>query len=152
GLAPTGAAAAFATRDPIAHEALGSLVAIATLAVALSVAAQPAPTVVPSASAAVVTSVAGAPPAVAAKVKPGSAARESLPAPALPAWLATPTPSGLWTFRIDNQGTRPARVPADVRALHIEIEHFEGKRRTVTKCTLPAALEAKAFPERRGLL
>jgi hypothetical protein len=73
-------------------------------------------------------------------------------APKVRVWLATPTPKGLWTFRIDNEGAAPARVPADVRTMHIEIEDRQGRGKKITKCTLPAALDPKTFPDRRSLL
>jgi hypothetical protein len=77
---------------------------------------------------------------------------ELLPAPRVRLWLGAPSPDGLWTMRIDNDDARPARVPADIRTLHIEVDETDGKRKKTFKCELPAALRPSGFPDRRALL
>lgn len=91
------------------------------------------------------------------------------PEPLLPAearlWIIAPSPQGPWTLRIDNTGTRPVRVPADVRLIELEVEVpdltpvDEGKKKKppVRKakpvvCAAPASLRPSAFPEERALL
>ncbi|WP_437572624.1 hypothetical protein [Sorangium sp. So ce542] len=74
-----------------------------------------------------------------------------LPAPAR-VWLVAPSPRGPWTLRIDNEGERPMRVPADVRLLRFEIDTLNKRTKKTTRCAAPAGLKPSGFPERRALL
>ncbi len=83
---------------------------------------------------------------------------EPPPPPDTPArlWLVAPGPREPWTMRIDNEGARAIRIPADVRLLSFEIEVQSAdpkkKKPTVYKCDAPASIKPTAFPERRALL
>jgi hypothetical protein len=58
-------------------------------------------------------------------------------------------------MRIDNEGARAVRIPADVRLLSFEIEvpSKEAKKKPTTyKCAVPDSLRPTGFPERRALL
>ena len=109
-----------------------------------------------------------APPAKAAAPKPPEP--EPLPPPATRVWMVAGLPQGPWTLRIDNEGDRPLRIPADVRLLRFEIE-AEGyvvpsepadsrpkkwaKPKAAPKptvCKLPAPLRPDAFPDASALL
>ncbi|WP_207213797.1 hypothetical protein [Sorangium cellulosum] len=82
-------------------------------------------------------------------------APEPPPLPPAPArvWLIAPTPRGPWTLRIDNEGDRPMRIPADVRLLRLEIDTFDQRKKKKTfRCAAPAGLKPTGFPERRALL
>ncbi|WP_437289763.1 hypothetical protein [Sorangium sp. So ce406] len=73
------------------------------------------------------------------------------PAPAR-VWLIAPSPQGPWTLRIDNQGERPMRIPADVRLLRLEIDTLNKRTKKTVRCAAPAGLKPSGFPERRALL
>ncbi|WP_433934848.1 hypothetical protein AB3662_09565 [Sorangium cellulosum] len=73
------------------------------------------------------------------------------PAPAR-VWLIAPSPQGPWTLRIDNEGERPMRIPADVRLLRLEIDTLNKRTKKTVRCAAPAGLKPSGFPERRALL
>jgi hypothetical protein len=125
-------------------------------------AALPAPTPAP------VAAPVKALPAKAAAPKPPEP--EPLPPPAARVWMVAGTPQGPWTLRIDNEGDKSLRIPADVRLLRFEIE-AEGyvvpaepvdprpKKWTKPKaapkptvCKIPAPLRPDAFPDASALL
>jgi hypothetical protein len=61
----------------------------------------------------------------------------------------------MWTLRIENEGARWLRVPADVRLLHFTVESGDTVSKKVAKpvkCPLPAGLRPEGFPERNALL
>ncbi|MEZ4308763.1 MAG: hypothetical protein R3F14_12050 [Polyangiaceae bacterium] len=82
------------------------------------------------------------------------------PAPDTPArlWLIAPGPNELWTMRIDNEGEKAIRIPADIRLLTFEIEvptadpKRPWKKSTSYKCALPDRMRPSSFPEKRALL
>ncbi|WP_438028098.1 hypothetical protein [Sorangium sp. So ce233] len=78
-------------------------------------------------------------------------APELPPAPAR-VWLIAPSPLGPWTLRIDNEGERPMRIPADVRLLRLEIDTLNKRTKKTVRCAAPAGLKPSGFPERRALL
>lgn len=109
-----------------------------------------------------------APAKAAAAPKPPEA--EPLPDPPVRVWMVASTAQGPWTLRIDNEGDKPLRIPADVRLLRFEID-FEPyvvpaepvdpkpKRWVKAKapakpvvCKLPAPLRPDAFPDANALL
>ncbi len=73
-------------------------------------------------------------------------------------WLIAPGPKEAWTLRIDNEGAKAIRVPADVRLLSFEVEVPSNdpkqpkKKPTLYKCAAPDAMRPSGFPESRGLL
>ncbi|MEP7122529.1 MAG: hypothetical protein ABJE95_16525 [Byssovorax sp.] len=93
-----------------------------------------------------------------------------LPPPPVRAWMVASVPQGPWTLRIDNEGDKPLRVPADVRLLRFEIESepylapaepVDPKPKKWTKpkppakavtCKIPAPLRPDAFPDSSALL
>ncbi|WP_437870069.1 hypothetical protein [Sorangium sp. So ce363] len=81
-------------------------------------------------------------------------APESPPLPPSPArlWLIAPSPHGPWTLRIDNEGERPMRIPADVRLLRLEVDTLNKRAKKTVRCAAPAGLKPSGFPERRALL
>ncbi|MDC0683325.1 hypothetical protein [Sorangium atrum] len=81
-------------------------------------------------------------------------APEAPPLPPAPArlWLIAPSPHGPWTLRIDNEGERPMRVPADVRLLRLEVDTLNKRTKKTVRCAAPAGLKPSGFPERRALL
>lgn len=91
----------------------------------------------------------GAPKASAKKKAP-----EAPPLPPAPArlWLIAPSPHGPWTLRIDNEGERPMRIPADVRLLRLEVDTLNKRTKKTVRCAAPAGLKPSGFPERRALL
>lgn len=114
-------------------------------------------------------------PAKPAAAKPASAAAkppaaEPLPAPAVRLWMTASAPHGPWTMRIDNEGDKPLRIPADVRLLQFEIEPEPyiaptepadsrpkkwAKAKPPAKpavCKIPAPLRPDGFPEKSALL
>ncbi|WP_437612895.1 hypothetical protein WMF20_10555 [Sorangium sp. So ce834] len=98
---------------------------------------------------------AAAPKASAAAPRAGAKkAPEPPPLPPAPArvWLIAPSPKGPWTMRIDNEGERPMRIPADVRLLRFEIDTLNKRTKKTTRCAAPAGLKPSGFPERRALL
>lgn len=80
------------------------------------------------------------------------------PLPDTPArlWIIAPGPREAWTMRIDNEGERPIRIPADVRLLSFEVEVWspdpKKKKPTIYKCAAPDGLRPSGFPDTRGLL
>ncbi|AUX30199.1 MULTISPECIES: hypothetical protein [Sorangium] len=99
---------------------------------------------------------AAAPKASAAAPRAGAKKKAPEPAPLPPApariWLIAPSPKGPWTMRIDNEGERPMRIPADVRLLRFEIDTLNKRTKKTTRCAAPAGLKPSGFPERRALL
>ncbi len=113
-------------------------------------------------------------PVQAAPAKPAPAAKppaaEPLPAPAVRLWMTASAPHGPWTMRIDNEGDKPLRIPADVRLLQFEIEPEPyiaptepadsrpkkwAKAKPPAKptvCKIPAPLRPDGFPEKSALL
>lgn len=112
-----------------------------------------------------------------AAVKPAAAkpAKAPEPEPMPPAearvWVTAPSPTGMWTLRIDNTGPKPVRIPADVRLLEMEVDLPEAadppevdanakKKKVIAKkapakplrCALPDSLRPSGFPEDRALL
>ncbi|MFO0589534.1 MAG: hypothetical protein U0441_18495 [Polyangiaceae bacterium] len=71
-------------------------------------------------------------------------------------WLIAPGPKEPWTMRIDNDGDKAIRIPADVRLLtfEIQVESADPKKKkpTVYKCEAPSSIKPTAFPEKRALL
>jgi hypothetical protein len=95
--------------------------------------------------------------------KPVGKPRESLlPSPPARLWIIAPSVVTPWTLRIDNEGDKPMRIPADVRLLRFEIENVEvlstkpGQpariRTKKVKCAVPRALRPASFPEPRALM
>ncbi|WP_438019072.1 hypothetical protein WMF18_08400 [Sorangium sp. So ce315] len=97
---------------------------------------------------------AAAPSAPKGKAGAKKKAPEPPPLPPAPArvWLIAPTPQGPWTLRIDNEGERPMRIPADVRLLRLEIDTLNKRTKKTVRCAAPAGLKPSGFPERRALL
>ncbi|WP_437337093.1 hypothetical protein [Sorangium sp. So ce394] len=101
---------------------------------------------------------AAAPKTSAAAPRAGAKKKATEPPPPPPApaparvWLVAPSPKGPWTLRIDNEGERPMRVPADVRLLRFEIDTLNKRTKKTTRCAAPAGLKPSGFPERRALL
>ncbi|WP_438035547.1 hypothetical protein [Sorangium sp. So ce204] len=91
----------------------------------------------------------GAPKASAKKKAPES---PPLPPPPARLWLIAPSPHGPWTLRIDNEGERPMRIPADVRLLRLEVDTLNKRAKKTVRCAAPAGLKPSGFPERRALL
>ena len=95
---------------------------------------------------------------------------EPLPDPAVRVWMVAAATQGPWTFRVDNEGDKPLRIPADVRLLRFEIdpEPYVAPKEPVDKapkkwvkakapakpliCKVPAPLRPEAFPEPSALL
>lgn len=82
------------------------------------------------------------------------------PPPDTPArlWIIAPGPREPWTLRIDNEGDKAIRIPADVRLLAFEIDVPSSdpknprKKPTTYKCSAPDGMRPSGFPERRALL
>lgn len=82
------------------------------------------------------------------------------PPPDTPArlWIIAPGPREPWTMRIDNEGDKAIRIPADVRLLAFEIDVPSNdpknpkKKPTTYKCSAPDSMRPSGFPERRALL
>ncbi|WP_437488678.1 hypothetical protein WME75_09230 [Sorangium sp. So ce1014] len=94
--------------------------------------------------------------AKAAAPRAGAKKKASEPPPLPPAparvWLIAPSFRGPWTLRIDNDGERPMRIPADVRLLRFEIDTLNKRTKKTVRCAAPAGLKPSGFPERRALL
>ncbi|WP_437591957.1 hypothetical protein [Sorangium sp. So ce1000] len=107
----------------------------------------------PKASVAAPKASAGAPKA-SAKASAKTKAPEAPPLPPAPArlWLIAPSPHEPWTLRIDNEGERPMRIPADVRLLRLEIDTLNKRTKKTVRCAAPAGFKPSGFPERRALL
>ncbi|WP_437534418.1 hypothetical protein WME79_09675 [Sorangium sp. So ce726] len=90
----------------------------------------------------------------ASKASAKKKAPEVPPLPPSPArvWLIAPSPHGPWTLRIDNEGERPMRIPADVRLLRLEVDTLNKRTKKTVRCAAPAGLKPSGFPERRALL
>jgi hypothetical protein len=73
-------------------------------------------------------------------------------------WLIAPGPTEPWTLRIDNEGEKAIRIPADIRLLSFEIEVPSNdpkqprRKPTSYTCAAPDALRPSGFPESRALL
>ncbi|XXX79785.1 hypothetical protein WMF30_13530 [Sorangium sp. So ce134] len=118
-----------------------------------------APAGSPKAGAAAPSGGAGAvaPRASASAPKAGGAKKKAPEPPPLPpaparVWLIAPSPQGPWTLRIDNEGERPMRIPADVRLLRLEVDIPNKRTKKTVRCAAPAELKPNGFPERRALL
>lgn len=111
-----------------------------------------------------------APAASAKAAAPKPPEPEPLPPPAARVWMVATAPQGPWTLRIDNEGEKPLRIPADVRLLRFEIdpegytvpaEPVDSRPKKWVKpkaapkptvCKLPAPLRPEAFPDASALL
>jgi hypothetical protein len=164
-LAVPGVASAQDKPTPPAAKPPAAPAAKPTGAPAASVPAKP--TSAPAASVPVKPSATGAAATAAAPSasapKPAGKARESLlPPPPARLWIIAPSVVTPWTLRIDNEGDKPLRIPADVRLLRFEIENVEvlstkpGQpariRTKKVKCAVPRALRPQSFPEPRALM
>ena len=82
------------------------------------------------------------------------------PEPALPSAdvrlrILARSAEGLWTMRIENEGSHPVRVPADARLLELGLENgdtLSKKGRRKVTCKAPPGLRPDGFPEARALL
>jgi hypothetical protein len=83
---------------------------------------------------------------VAAQAKPGPV----LPPPPLSVQVIAPSPDPPWTLRIDNEGDRPVRIPADIRLLSFEIQR-PGKGSTWEPCKPAPGQKPSSFPTARAL-
>jgi hypothetical protein len=97
-----------------------------------------------------------APAPAAQKPPPGKpAAPAPLPDPEVRLRLIAPSAQGPWTFRIDNEGGRWLRIPADILLLRFTVEGGDtmarGARRAV-QCAAPPALRPDGFPEKHAIL
>ncbi len=77
---------------------------------------------------------------------------DSLPEPEVEARIIAPSAEGPWIFRIDNEGGRVVRVPADVRLLHLSITDPNKPSAKPVACTLPKSLLPDAEAHRALLL
>jgi len=94
-------------------------------------------------------------PAPRAKKAPAKPPEPELPPPDVRLTVVAPSAQGSWTMRIENEGTRWVRVPADVRLLRLTIESgdtMSKKRDKPVSCQVPASMRPDAFPEPRALL
>jgi hypothetical protein len=92
-------------------------------------------------------------PAPSRPAKPDAA--EPLPDPEIRVRVLAPSALGPWTFRIDNEGSRWLRVPADVRLLRFTVEDGDTSSRRAPRpvhCAAPAALRPDGFPDKNALL
>src|SRR5262249_53953949 len=82
--------------------------------------------------------------------KPG----EALPEPEIRLWMIAPSIHGPWALRIDNEGSRWLRVPADLRPLQFTIEPGDTVKRGArpVTCALPRAMRPDGFPDKSALL
>jgi len=146
-------------------------VLVATLLPASAFAVDP-PTPAPPEATAVATPIATAKKAATTPAKGEKAPpAPPLPEPAVRLWMVAPSPRGPWTMRLDNEGEKPIRIPADVRLLRFEIEPEAyiapseevdpkakkmwapaKKAATSVLCKLPAPLRPDGFPEPSSLL
>jgi hypothetical protein len=155
------------------YSLIGALVA--TLLPASAFAVDP-PKPPPPAADAPVVAPKPAPVAAPVKVAPGKVAAPKppesppLPDPAVRVWMVATAPQGPWTFRVDNEGDKPLRVPGDVRLLRFEIdpepyvapaEPADSKPKKWVKpkapakayvCKIPSPLRPDTFPESSALL
>src|SRR4029079_11472587 len=67
-------------------------------------------------------------------------------------WIMAPSAQGNWMFRLDNEGERPLRIPADVRLLRFEIELHDGKKTKKVKGAAPAGFRPEGVTQARALL
>jgi hypothetical protein len=134
---------------------LSAMGGFAGLALALSTAtatAQPPATARPPAKQAV-GHAGKAPAADASQALRGAAL--ALPEPELRVRVIAPSAEGPWTMRLENEGMRWLRVPADIRLLHLTVEDGDtmSKRpEKPLKCGLPAAMRPEGFPESNAVL
>jgi hypothetical protein len=161
------------------HGASLTGVLLASLLTPSALAEPPPPAAEPAPPPAKPTTPKDATPKAAAPAKPvpkfgpakaKASAPEPLPAPEVRLWVVAPSPTGPWAFRIDNEGSRPVRVPADVRLLRFEIDAGPGfvidtkepgkpgktdrdtrPKKPIT-CSLPAPLRPDGFPDRSALI
>ncbi|APR74860.1 Hypothetical protein A7982_00206 [Minicystis rosea] len=130
-------------------------------------AAQPAPAkpAAPAAPAAPAPASAAAPAAPAAakpaaprpvaKKGPAKPPEPELPDPEVKLRVIAPSAQGLWTMRIENEGSHWVRVPADARLLRFTLEPgdtMSKKAAKPTNCQAPAGLRPDGFPEPRALM
>jgi hypothetical protein len=92
-----------------------------------------------------------------AKAPPAAkrAAGDPLPEPELRVRVIAPSAHGPWTMRLENEGQRWLRVPADVRLLHFVVESGDTMAKGAdkpVKCSLPAAMRSEGFPEPNAIL
>lgn len=73
-----------------------------------------------------------------------------LPPPPLSIQVVAPSPDPPWTLRIDNEGERPVRIPADIRLLSFEIQR-PGKAATWEPCRPAPGQKPSAFPSNRAI-
>jgi hypothetical protein len=78
------------------------------------------------------------------------ASHTKLPAPDLALTVDAPSPEGPWTVRVENRGTKPLRIAADVRLLRLSLQPL-GKGGPNIPCALPRAMVPARFPEARAL-
>jgi hypothetical protein len=90
--------------------------------------------------------------------KPSSgkpAAAEPLPDPEIRVRVIAPSAEGPWLFRIDNEGGRFLRIPADIRLLRLTIEGGNTMARVAARpvsCAAPPGLRTEGFPEKNAIL
>jgi hypothetical protein len=83
------------------------------------------------------------------------AAVEPLPDPEIRLRVIAPSGQGPWLLRIDNEGGRFLRIPADVRLLHLTIEGGDTMARVKPRpvsCAAPPGLRTEGFPEKNAIL
>jgi hypothetical protein len=69
--------------------------------------------------------------------------------------VIAPSAQGPWQLRIDNEGGRFLRIPADIRLLHLTIEGGDTMARVKPRpvsCAAPPGLRAEGFPEKNAIL
>ncbi|MFT3766150.1 MAG: hypothetical protein QM820_11645 [Minicystis sp.] len=100
-----------------------------------------------------------APPAPAprpsAKKAPAKPPEPELPDPEVRFRIIAPSAQGLWTMRLENEGTRWVRVPADARLIRFTIEPGDTLSKKAGKpinCQAPAGLRPDGFPDPRALM
>jgi hypothetical protein len=78
-----------------------------------------------------------------------------LPDPEVRVRIIAPSAQGMWTMRLENEGSQWVRVPADVRLLRLTVEAgdtLDRKAKKPVECKLPAGFRGDGFPEPRALL
>jgi len=74
----------------------------------------------------------------------------ALPPAPLSIRVIAPSPDPPWTLRIDNEGDRPVRIPADIRLLSFEIQR-PGKGNTWQACRPAPGQKPGSFPTSRAV-
>jgi hypothetical protein len=93
-------------------------------------------------------------------VRPAGRPPKEPPAPPLPEpeirfRVIAHSEEGPWTMRLENEGTRWLRVPADVRLIHLSVDGGDTMAKRPPKpvpCTVPPGLRLDAFPDRSALV